>query len=130
MYYRLKDNFLLRGWKKLPYAILDKNTRLATFLNGEQFVAVKFCTGTMREDCGLIFPQQKAIIEVLVKQGIAGVVSMTIPTRSRNTLSFLPAMSEAHTGLLPENATTSASTALCPRRTQNTENFLTKTASA
>ena len=69
-YYRLKDNYLLRGWKKLPFAVLDKNTRAATFLNGEQFVAVKFCTGTIREDCGLIFPHQKTTIEALVKEGI------------------------------------------------------------
>lgn len=70
MYYRLKDNILLRGWKKLPYAILNKDTGLAAFMNGEQFAAISFCTGTMREDCGLIFPHQKAIIEEFVKNAV------------------------------------------------------------
>ena len=31
MFYKLKKNFLLRGWKKLPYALVDKNKRDPVF---------------------------------------------------------------------------------------------------
>ncbi len=70
MYYRLKDNYLLRGWKKLPYAILDKKTRGAVFMTGEQFAALQFCSGTMAEECALVFPQHKKMLEELLKEGV------------------------------------------------------------
>ena len=70
MYYRLKDNYLLRGWKRLPYAILDKKTRLASFLTGEQFSALQFCSGTTAEECALAFPQHKKMLEDLLKGGV------------------------------------------------------------
>lgn len=69
-YYRLKDNYLLRGWKKLPYAILDKNSRFVKFMNGEQFGIVQFCTGTISEDCMSFLPSYKNIIEALLKAKI------------------------------------------------------------
>jgi hypothetical protein len=28
MYYKLKENILLRGWKMLPYALVDKTTKI------------------------------------------------------------------------------------------------------
>ena len=70
MYYRLKDQYLLRGWKKLPYAILDKETTTVGFMNGMQFGAVQICNGTLRADSPLIFPAQRNFIEKLVEQGI------------------------------------------------------------
>ena len=47
MYYRLKDKYLLRGWEKLPYAIVDSTTGDAKFLMPEQMQAIELCAGTV-----------------------------------------------------------------------------------
>jgi len=45
-YLRVKDNYTLRGWDKLPYAVVNQKTGVAVFLNKEQFEAIKLCDGT------------------------------------------------------------------------------------
>lgn len=45
MYYRLKDNYILRGWNKLPYAIVDIKTKNTFFLTAKRMQAVKLCDG-------------------------------------------------------------------------------------
>ena len=52
MFYRLKDNFVLRGYEKLPYAIIDTKTGKALFLNAETMGAVELCNG----NCDLSLP--------------------------------------------------------------------------
>ena len=47
MFYRLKDKYLLRGWDKLPYAIVDSTTGDARFLTPEQMQAMELCAGTV-----------------------------------------------------------------------------------
>ncbi len=47
MYYRLKDKYLLRGWEKLPYAIVDSTTGTANFLMPKQMQAVELCGGSI-----------------------------------------------------------------------------------
>jgi len=47
MFYRLKDNFLLRGWERLPYALVDSNTGNVRFLTPEMWDAITLCDGTV-----------------------------------------------------------------------------------
>lgn len=69
-YYRLKDNYLLRGWKKLPYAVLDKKTRRVGFVDGERFAAIQYCCGTISEECASFIPVYKNTVEELLKAGV------------------------------------------------------------
>ena len=69
-YYRLKDNCLLRGWKKLPYAIVDKETRQVGFMDGEHFGVLQYCTGTISDDCIQFIPSYKTIAEKMLNAGI------------------------------------------------------------
>ncbi len=39
-YYRLKDNFSLRGWEKLPYAIVEEKSGVAVFVDNKYFNAL------------------------------------------------------------------------------------------
>ncbi|MBQ7592904.1 MAG: radical SAM protein [Synergistaceae bacterium] len=45
MYYRLKDDYLLRGWDKLPYAIVDRKKGGAAFITSKQMQALELCDG-------------------------------------------------------------------------------------
>ena len=45
MFYKLKENYLLRGWEKLPYALVDKNKRNPLFLNAKEMQALELCNG-------------------------------------------------------------------------------------
>ena len=35
MFYKLKENYLLRGWEKLPYALVDKTRRYPAFISAK-----------------------------------------------------------------------------------------------
>ena len=35
MFYKLKENYLLRGWQKLPYAVVDKRRRHPLFISAK-----------------------------------------------------------------------------------------------
>lgn len=52
MYIRLKNNYALRGWKGLPFALTDITTGQTMFLNKSGFEAAMACNGTSP----LIFP--------------------------------------------------------------------------
>ena len=45
MYYKLKDNYALRGWVKLPYALVNLRNGATRFLYEEAFAALELCDG-------------------------------------------------------------------------------------
>ncbi len=45
MYYKLNKGLLLRGWKKLPYALVDKNNHRTHFVNADEMTALQMCNG-------------------------------------------------------------------------------------
>ena len=47
MYYRLKDNFILRGYEKLPYALINLNNGYVEFFNSEAMNAIQLCDGSV-----------------------------------------------------------------------------------
>ena len=47
MYYRLKDNFILRGYEKLPYALINLDNGYAEFLNADAMNAIQLCDGSV-----------------------------------------------------------------------------------
>nr|WP_297771259.1 radical SAM protein [uncultured Butyrivibrio sp.] len=54
MYYRLKDNYILRGWEKLPYAVVDREAGRAWFVDKEAFDALQLCDGQVDFDLSLV----------------------------------------------------------------------------
>lgn len=47
MYYILKKNLLLRGWEKLPYALVDANTGQTLFIRGSEMDVLRLCDGSV-----------------------------------------------------------------------------------
>ena len=45
LYYRVKDNFLLRGWKLLPFALYDSDSHKTHFFDRKTFLVILKCNG-------------------------------------------------------------------------------------
>jgi radical SAM protein with 4Fe4S-binding SPASM domain len=70
MYLLLKDRYVLRGWKGLPYGITDTVTGYTNLLDALSFQAASFCDGQTDLSSPLLLPAHHAAIEKLVKEGI------------------------------------------------------------
>ena len=51
---RLKERFELRGWKKLPYALVDRRALSPKFLRRDEMDALRLCNGRVDLDMGII----------------------------------------------------------------------------
>lgn len=69
-YYRLKDKYILRGWEKLPYAIVDTDTNNAEFIDAEHMNALKWCGGGINITIPLVSDDERAIIHEYAERGI------------------------------------------------------------
>ena len=70
-FFKLKDNFLLRGWDLLPWAVVDTNSGRAVFLKDpKQMEALELCNGRINLDLPLIDPEVRALVPELVKNGV------------------------------------------------------------
>ena len=54
MNYRLKDDYCLRGWELLPYAVVDSKTHRVHWLDKTKFDALTLCDGSVDFDLPLI----------------------------------------------------------------------------
>ena len=70
MYQRLKDQYALRGWKGLPYGIMDTQNGATMFLDGIGFQAASFCDGMTDLDSPLVLPTHREAIEKLRQFGV------------------------------------------------------------
>ena len=69
MYYRLEKKYSLRGWEKLPYAIVDHEAGSAGFVNKETFDALQLCDGQVDLDLPLVPQSIRDIVKKLEEQG-------------------------------------------------------------
>lgn len=69
MYYKLKDNFVLRGWDKLPYAVVNKEKNKPVFLQREMFEAISLCNGRIDLDVPLVSDEVRKHIPELLEKG-------------------------------------------------------------
>ena len=72
MYYRLKDNFALRGWEKLPYALVDLDNGTAEFLNREAMGALELCDGSVDMSLPFVPGAAREFVRVLEDGGVEG----------------------------------------------------------
>ena len=70
MFYKLKENYLLRGWEKLPYALVDKNRRKPSFITAKEMQALQLCNGQIDLNLPLIPQEIRDMIPQIEKTGI------------------------------------------------------------
>ena len=70
MFYKLKENYLLRGWEKLPYALVDKNRRKPSFITAKEMQALQLCNGQIDLNLPLIPQEIRDMIPEIEKHGI------------------------------------------------------------
>ena len=70
MFYKLKENYLLRGWEKLPYALVDKNKVVPAFINAKEMQALQLCNGEIDLDLPLIAQEIREMIPQIEKNGV------------------------------------------------------------
>lgn len=68
MFYRLKDNFALRGWTNLPHAIVDLNSGETLGLNKFTYTVLSLCNGKVPDS--LLLPSQQKIVEKMLNYGV------------------------------------------------------------
>lgn len=69
MYYKLNPPFLLRGWQKLPYAVVRKGGG-AVFIKENEMKALQLCNGRIDVSLPLIPKEIQELIPVLEKEGV------------------------------------------------------------
>lgn len=79
MYYRLRDNFLLRGWKLLPFALYDMKSHSVSFFNKDDFSIVCLCDGEHLVDVSGLAPDRQNTLNDLIKKGIVEKLDHALP---------------------------------------------------
>lgn len=59
MKYRLTDSYILRGWDRLPYAVVNLQTGEAVFFRKSEFELIRKCDGMEEIDSEALLPQQQ-----------------------------------------------------------------------
>lgn len=71
-YYRLNENLRLRGWDRLPWAVVDGRSGNAHFLKTRtEMEALQVCNGRIDADLPLLDSDVRALVPRLVEAGIA-----------------------------------------------------------
>lgn len=67
MFYRLKSEYMLRGWKLLPTGVVNRENRKVKFLSSKKYKVLKLCNG--KSESGLFDEAQRKIIEEFIADG-------------------------------------------------------------
>lgn len=70
MFYTLHEDIVLRGWDKLPYALVRRPENEVLFLNGPMYDAVSLCDGKVDCDLPFIPEQTREAVRGLARDGI------------------------------------------------------------
>lgn len=70
MFYKLNEPFLLRGWQKLPYALVDKRRRDPLFITAKEMQALEMCSGQIDLSLPLIPQNIRDMLPALEQNGI------------------------------------------------------------
>lgn len=69
LYYKLNEYISLRGWEKLPYAVVDKRRRYPLFIKAKEMQALEMCNGTVDFDWPFIPAEIREMIPQIEKNG-------------------------------------------------------------
>ena len=89
-FYRLKDNVSLRGWEKLPYAVVDEKNGAAAFIDGEHFNALNLCNGNIDITLPLISDKAREIIHEFEEKGLIEPCSPGQSISDKQKYKFFP----------------------------------------
>ena len=70
MYARIKMPYALRGYKGIPYTLVNMDTGDTDFLNVKGFRALSFCDGQIDLDTVFLEQDQKAYLEDAKEDGV------------------------------------------------------------
>jgi radical SAM protein with 4Fe4S-binding SPASM domain len=70
MFYKLNQGILLRGWQKIPYALVDKNNCRTHFIKAEEMTALQLCNGKIDLSIPLISDSVRKMLPILEQNGI------------------------------------------------------------
>ena len=70
MFYKLKDQFALRGWKRLSMGVVDLRNGGFKFLRGSQYNTLKKCLGMFDESSPIFTDEDRQNFSVLFEQGL------------------------------------------------------------
>ena len=70
MFYRLNERLLLRGWEKLPYAMVEKGVSRPLFINATEMQALQMCNGLIDLSLPLVPQAVRDLLPILVERGI------------------------------------------------------------
>lgn len=70
MYYRLRDDFLLRGWNLLSFALYDKKLHRASFFNKDVFFIMCLCDGEHDINIDELSSSEKRQLNNLVNKNV------------------------------------------------------------
>lgn len=69
-YYTLKKEFCLRGWQKLPYAIVKRPDNQVVFLSKRVFDTLRYCDGQTDFDLPLFPAYMRDMLKQLTQEGV------------------------------------------------------------
>lgn len=70
MYYKLNKDFLLRGWKRAPYAVVNKKTNRTHFISASEMKTLQLCNGKINLSLPLISDTVREMLPILEKNGV------------------------------------------------------------
>ena len=90
MYYKLKEEYQLRGWDKLPTGLVKKLSGEVIFLDPLVFYTLQKACSLLPSNALLFNDEQQAIIEELLKNGIIEKSSIPIPLKEEQKYKVYP----------------------------------------
>ena len=65
----LREDLVLRGWEKLPYAVVERPHNGVRFVDARTFEALSLCDGQIDLSLPIISDEVRAFVEKLEEQG-------------------------------------------------------------
>ena len=69
MFYRLHEKLLLRGWQKLPNAVVERGVSRPVFITAREMAALKLCNGRIDVDLPLVPGELRELVKLAEKRG-------------------------------------------------------------
>lgn len=70
MYYKLNGNLLLRGWQKLPYAVVEKGIPRPMFINALEMQLLQLCNGKIDLSLPIIKQEIRDLLPLALERGL------------------------------------------------------------
>ena len=90
MFYKLKSEYMLRGWKLLPTGVIHRNTRNFKFLSEEKFDILKLCDGQNDSESAIFNDNHRKIMEELHSVGYIEANETPSPLEDIQKYKFYP----------------------------------------